>query len=201
MIKSWKELPIGKYREISELDADEDWQWKVLAILNDTTLEDIITRPINETMALSRDLNKWIYDAPIIHPVQKTYNLDGRKFNFKGFPNDICTAQYIDFYNADKEIPKNIADVMAIFMVPEGHKYNDGYDFDEVKEWLLNHFSTEDALSVCDFFLVLFQRLQARLLKKAKRALKQAKKQGIEVEKTEIAIQMLQEYQRTNGLK
>lgn len=197
MIKSWKELPIRKYKEICRVEQDEDWQWNVLAILDNTTYEDIVSRPLEETTLLSRDMHRWINDKPIVHPTKKHYVINGRKYDFRGFPKDIITSMYIDFYNTGRKIPENLTDILAIFMVPEGKKYNTGYDMDEVKKDM-EEFNMEDAMSVCDFFSSLFQVLCRRAVKQAQKALKRAKKDGVATTEAERA---LKEYLRSNGLK
>lgn len=197
MINSWKELPLGKYRQISGLKEDEDWQWNVLAILNDTTYEDIVSRPLEETMRLSRELHRWIDDKVIIHPVRKQYVINGKKYDFRGYPNDITTSMYIDFHNTGRKVPEDMPDMLSIFMVPEGHKYNDGYDMDEVKKDM-SELNVEDAMSVCDFFSSLFQVLFCRALKQARKALKKARKDGVETTEAEKAINA---YLRSNGSK
>lgn len=197
MIKSWKELSVRKYKAISSLKEDEDWQWNALAILNDTTYDDIVSRPLEETMELSRDMRRWINDKPIIHPAKKHYVINGHKYDFRGYPKDITTSMYIDFYNVGRNIPEDLIDMLSIFMIPEGKKYNTDYDIDEVKKDL-EEFNVEDAMSVCDFFSSLFQVLLRRALKQAQKALKTARKEGIATEEAEKA---LNEYLRTNGSK
>lgn len=199
MVKGWNELSIEKYRKINALPEDEDWQWNVLAILNDTTVEDILSRPLNDAMELSRDLHRWIQDKPIIHPAKRTYTLNGKKYRFQGDMDKITTAQYIDFYNCEREIPEHLAEQIAIFFIPEDAKgYNEGYDLSDVVNDIEKYLDVEEAYSVCDFFISQFQVLQARVLRKARKALKQARKEGIQ---TEAAERFLNEYRRSVGLK
>lgn len=193
---AWKDISIAKYKKIAALKADEDWQWNALAVVNDTTYEDIVSRPLNETMALSREFNKWVLNAPIIRPVMKKYEINGKTYEFTGYPDRISTAQYIDFYGAEREIPKNITDLLVLVLIPEGHKYNDGYDLDEAREDIENHFNIEDALSVCDFFQSLSQLLLRRALRQARRMLRKAKRDGIP---TQEAEELLKKYRRTVG--
>lgn len=195
---AWKDVSIAQYKKIAALETNEDWQWNALAILNGTTYEDILNRPLNETMALSRDFNKWALNSPIIHPVKKKYEINGKTYEFMGYPDKISTAVYIDFYNTGREIPKDITDMLSLVLIPEGHKYNDGYDMDEVKDDIENHFNIEDALSVCDFFTSLSQVLLRQALRQAKKMLKKARKEGIP---TQGAEKLLKEYQATVGLK
>lgn len=194
---AWKDISIRQYREISKLEKNDDWQWNALAIVNNTTYEDIINRPINETMALSREFNQWALDAPIVHPVKRKYVINGHKYDFKGYPENLSTAAYIDFYNMDKTVPDNLAGHLSLVLIPEGHRYNEGYDINEVREEIDNYLDVEEAYSICDFFTSLFQLLQVRAIRKAKKALKQAKKEGIAPEEVAKA----EKYLRTVGLK
>lgn len=198
---AWKDVNIFKYKKIFELEQDEDWQWNALAILLGTTYEDIITRPIDETMRLSREFLSWSTDKPVLRPVRRQYAIGGRTYDFKGYPKDITTAQYIDFYNCGREVPADLVDMLSVFLVPEGHRYNEGYDMDEIKKEIDENFNIEDALSVCDFFTSLFQVLLRRVTRKARRALKQAQKEGVAPTEVTKALALLKGYRRSVGLR
>ena len=43
---------------------------------------------------------------------------------------NVTTAQYVDFTNYSKS--NDISKMLSVFMIPEGHKYNDGYDMLQV---------------------------------------------------------------------
>lgn len=199
MVKGWDELTIEKYRKIAELKNDSDWQWNVLAILNDTTVQDILSRPLNETTELSRDLHRWIQDKPILRPTKKHYTINGKKYRFQGDMDKLTTAQYIDFYNCPRGIPEHLPEQLAIFLIPEDAKgYNEGYDLNEVRDEIDRFLDVEEAYSICDFFISQFQVLQGRILRKARRALKQARKEKIV---TEEEKQFIEGYLRSVGLK
>lgn len=195
---AWKDVSIGQYKRIAALKQDEDWQWNALAILNGTTYDDIVSRPLNETMALSRDFNRWGSDAPIIRPVKRRYEINGKRYEFTGYPDKVSTAQYIDFYGSERRVPEDLTEILSFVLVPEGHQYNDGYDMEEVRSDIEGYFNVEDALSVCDFFTSLSQVLLRRALRQARRMLRKARRQGIPTEKAEEA---LREYRRSVGLR
>lgn len=201
MVKGWNEVTIGKYKRICALKEDDDWVWNFLAILDNTTYQDIVTRPINETMALNSEVMKWAKNPPKRHIIRYTYTIDGETYNLRAYPDEITTAQYIDFCNAEKNVPDNLAELLSIFLIPEGHKYNEGYSSADVAKVLEENLNIEDALTMADFFTTLFQLLSGRILRRAKKALKQAKKEGIAPEKTEMAIKLLERYRRISGLK
>lgn len=162
MIKSYDQLPIGKYIEILGILEQElseiDRQAEILAVLNDTTAEDIINLPIidyKEMAAESRFLEE---------PVQ------GRK---KRIPN-ICkipgyelvpttdirkmtTAQYVDFQTFAADTTKNMVEILSCFLIPKGFKYNDGYDIADVQRAIRDNMSVSDVDSIFDFFFARFE--------------------------------------------
>ena len=44
----------------------------------------------------------------------------------------ITTAQYVDYQNYMKEEHIDLQKVISVFLIPEGHNYNDGYNMKEV---------------------------------------------------------------------
>lgn len=201
MVKGWKEVTVGQYKKICALKEDDDWVWNFLAILENTTYDDIVTRPINETMKLNTDVMKWAKKRPQRTLIRETYEIGGKKYYLQAMPNEIQVNQYVDFCNSDKEVPANMSGLLSIFLIPEGHKYGEGYSPADVAEAIDRHMSIEDALSVCDFFTVLYRVLSGRILRRAKKALIQAKKDGAPTEETEKAIRLLEGYRRISGLK
>lgn len=198
MVKGWNEVSIAQYKKILAIKEDEDWVWNFLAIVEKTTYEDIVTRPLKETAALSSEALKWAKNPPKRHLVKTKYEINGKKYDLKASPNDITTAQYIDFYNAPKDIPDRLEEMLAIFLVPEGKNYNEGYDLEQVKMDINFHLSIEDALSVCDFFTALHQVLVRRAIRRAKRALRKARRDGVQ---TDQAENLLKRFQCIAGLK
>lgn len=60
------------------------------------------------------------------------YEINGRRYDRTQDVTKMTTAQYYDFTEMCKDIDKNISKIMCIFLVPEGRKYNDGYDMSVV---------------------------------------------------------------------
>lgn len=215
MVKGWNELTIKQYKQILRLPKDDDWIWGFLAIAENTTKEDIITRPFSESVELSNQANRFLDKRPSTSTLKWNYKVNGKKYRLSANPNEITTAQYIDFMNADKtvekgmKIPTNLSGLIAIFLIPEDAKgYNEGYDVDEVAKEFEEHMGIEDALAVCNFFSVLFRYYLRRAVRKARKALKQIKKEGSpelkeEAEKTEkmlmIYKELLNESRRSDG--
>lgn len=208
MVKKWNEITISQYKKIVGIPKDDDWVWNFIAVVENTSIEDILNRPIAETVRLSYEANRFLDKSPNTTRLKWDYEINGNRYHLSASPNDITTAMYIDFTNAPKNIPDNLSALIAIFLHPEGKNYNEGYDIKKVEMELEKHMGIEDALSVCHFFSVLFQYYLRIALRKAKRALRQIKRKGnqelkAEVEKAEKMVEtyrsLLKEYRAING--
>lgn len=201
MVKSWNEVTISQYRQIVKIKENDDWVWNFLAILENTTYEDIVTRPLKEITEMSSEVLKWAKKPVKRHLVKTEYDINGTKYVLRANPQEITVSQYIDFVNADKQIPDNLPMLLSVFLVPEGKKYNEGYSIEDVASDLEGNMNIEDAMSVCDFFTALYQLLSGRILRRAKKALILAKKEGIAPKETEILIKEIERYRRLSGLR
>ena len=93
-----------------------------------------------------------------------TYILNGRKYDSNINLTMIKTNQFIDFTTYTREKDVRYEKLLSVFMVPNGHKYNDGYNMKEVQDDILQ-MSIADVQSLAFFmmeqfraFAVIFQR-------------------------------------------
>lgn len=201
MINNWNDLTLDQYCKISALDPeDSDWIFKVAAITENKTIDEILTLPLAEAAKINAENLNWIKKRPKQKQVKKTYWINGKKYRLQALPNEITTAQYIDFCNADKEVPACYAPLLAIFMIPEGKKYNEGYDLQDVTEDV-KQMPVEDALSVCDFFRLAWLVLSKTVMKKAEKALRAARKEGVDENLIQEAEKTIKDFQDTSGWK
>jgi len=185
MIESWKELPLGVYKKITALDpADEEGNLKVVALLEGVSYNDILNAPLAEVKKKVEKLD-FLTKKPKKHLVKLKYKLGDTTYNFDCSQRSITTAQFIDFGNTKKE---DLTGAIAIFLIPEGKKYNEDYDLEDVKLDIDNYLSVEEALSICDFFTTLSELYVRRTLRKAKKALKRARKDGVPTEEAEKIV-------------
>ena len=191
MITKWNELPMGKFLEIQKIDDEDEIQaaLKVNAILADTTVEEIMKMPIADVAKMSK-ARAFLEKKPIMRITRRKYVLGNNTYIFDGRPTAITTAQFIDLQTLDK---KDVISALAIFLVPEGKKYNDGYDLEDVKDDIKKYLSAEEGLSMTNFFTILLGLYYRRAIRKAKRILKKAKKAGIQTDKAEKAVETLEQ--------
>ena len=178
-IKGWKDLTVGVYEKIltSELNPeDPDGIYELAGLVYGMSKDEVMELPLAETAALIKSL-EFLQRKPRPILVKNTYKLGETEYEFKSEASQITTAQYIDFNNTTKD-PSHMSELISVFLVPKGKLYGKGYDYRQVIEDVKNHLSVPEALSMSDFFLYRWESLLASTLKKTKRALKAARKDG-----------------------
>ena len=191
---TWDNVTISMYRRILSLPKDEDYAFNLVAVFENTELKEIMNRPIDETLKCTAALNKFISKKPRSLSMKSEYKLNDKVYKISRNPADISTAQYFDFINSKKEIPENLAHILAIFMIPEGKVYNTDYDIESAVYDIDNYMKVEEALGVCNFFTQLFQAYSKKVLRRTKKALKQARKAGVPEDKIQEAQKKLETF-------
>ena len=78
----------------------------------------------------------------------------------------VTVAQFIDYQNYIKETPVKFEKVLSVFIIPEGHTYNDGYDLQQAQQDMLElpfvvvqkvAFFSQTVTNVCKSFPLLFE--------------------------------------------
>ena len=86
---------------------------------------------------------------PKYSDIQKEYIINNHIYELKAEIPSITTAQYIDYQNYSKD--GDITKLLSVWMIPKGHKYNDGYDMIEVIQDM-GQMLLQDAMGICFFF-------------------------------------------------
>lgn len=158
MIKSYKELPVGRYiemlRRTEEVEDELQKQVCIVAGLSGLTEDEVLDLPIQDYTRMAADA------AFLSEPCPEgqmrrlaTYRIgDFVLVPVKDF-RKITTAQYIDFQSYAKDAEHNIVEMLSIFLVPDGCRYNEGYDIAEVQRAIADNLSVADALGLAAFFL------------------------------------------------
>lgn len=182
MITSYKELPLGKWEEIYKLKNEEDnelSQIKLLSILSDMTENEILDLPLNEFKSLN-NLSIFLLEPPLKKQVETEYLLGENIYEVISNPNDLIVSQFIDYQTFVKDVDKYLVELIGVFLVPKGKKYNTDYDIRDAHEDIRKYLSIEDAISLSAFFLLLSQTwletMETYLIKKAKKTLRRRKK-------------------------
>lgn len=160
MIKDYKTLPIGKYLQILAVSEGEPVEErrnpKILSILDGRTVEELENIQLVEFAGMMRQA-VFLLAPPKAQRTRKTYECGTFRLRPVLDYKKITTAQYVDFQGFSKEPGEDggprVVEVLSCFLVPDGHKYCDGYEPGEVQEAIREHMSVEDAMSLYSFFI------------------------------------------------
>lgn len=130
---NWNNVTLRQQIQIQQIkDLDDDSKLRELMII--LYGEDVENLPIAEYTKKAKEIDL-SGEIPHTH-VKSKYVINGRTYNFdvEGVPT---AGQFFDYQNYCKE-QNNYADKLSVFLIPEGHKYGDGYDIKQVKEDMLD---------------------------------------------------------------
>lgn len=162
MINNWNDVDLKTHNELYKIaqnafDSEEDKRFKTAAFLNGITYDEILNQPLTATTEMMAS-TAFLYEKPKPIKIKKEYTLNGRVYcPFKNAA-EMSTAAYIDYQSIIVEnFEEHLIDLMSIILVPKGHNYNDGYDFEQAKEDI-STLSVTEALGLADFFLKQYRR-------------------------------------------
>ena len=161
MIERFEDLSIKKYRELIELerDGDNDTEYgiNILSILSDMTQDELLDMPLDDFSSLMAK-TKFLYgklEKKDYKSLGKELDINGRKYRFIRSARDLTAAQYIDYktYTSKDDFLSMLPYILTVFLIPDGHKYNNGYDIVEAAKEIDEHMDILTALAISDFFL------------------------------------------------
>lgn len=185
IVSSWSEVTLEMFDQLTQITGDNPFERvpKLLSILSTLSEEEIKALPayVLESGGIMEKLN-FMTKEPKPEMPSENIVIDGKKYEMSLYPAKWTAGQYLDYSSViGVETDKKLAKIIACFCVPEGHKYGDGYDFDEVTKSIYKNMSITQALGYSSFFLLQLTAFGKALVsysaKKQKRLTrKQAKK-------------------------
>lgn len=160
MINSYKRLPIGKYKELLDICSDynlttQDRNLEILSVLSGYEVDTLLDMNITDVEIMMQQTA--FLDTPL--PPSQGYNV-AKKYKIQGWvlcpvsdAKKMNVAQYVDFQTFSKEPDKYMVEMLSCLLVPEGKKYNNGYDITELHSIIRDNLSIYDANEVTAFFL------------------------------------------------
>ena len=134
-IMDWKDIKYRTLLDIREAANIEDENERVFAIMEAVFGEDVLDLPLKDFNEKCKELQFLQKEIPNDLHV-KDIKVNGREYYFDGLLGKITTAQYIDFQNFQKNNDEQKS--FSVFIIPKGHKYNDGYDMEQVFKDILD---------------------------------------------------------------
>lgn len=144
----------------------------------------------------------FINERPKAKIIKPEYILNGHRYKVCMNMQDISTAQYIDFQQMADKCGEMPAEFLSIILIPDGHKYGDGYDMSKVVYDIENYMSVEDCLGMRAFFLGLLKISTRQSLHRLKRLEERAKREGLMTDEQLKALTRVRELlESVNGMK
>lgn len=162
IIGSYRELPLGKWlHEVLPLcDGTDPVETKaaVIGVLTGRTAKEVLALPIAQFAAYAA-----VAEFLTLPPDTSRAGRAAARYDLGDFvlvprcdPDKISAAQFIDFQTLSRDVDKDPAAVLSVFLVPEGKAYNDGYDIREVQRAIEDLLSVQDAMELLAFFFSRF---------------------------------------------
>ena len=177
---NWDSITIEKYYELQdilndEVDDDITKNVKMVALITDkdeNEIWDMDLTQAGEYISKLTFLNK--FDIPD-HPNMK-FNLPGYQLKVMKDVTKINVAQYVDFQNFIKmPLREGMEKILSIFLIPEDHKYNEGYDIIDLQKVIRENMSFRVAEGLLSFFIEKYGKLLIHSLVYCRRQVKKTK--------------------------
>ena len=146
---NWSNITLEQYLEIQAIKEIDSMDVMVELIRILFKIEDPESLPYTEFIKYSQELSFMSKDIERV-PLKDTYQINGRNYKLENNVMQLTTSQVIDYRNYSKE-DNHIAKILSVFLIPEGHKYNDGYDIEQVINDLFD-LDIQTVVSILDFF-------------------------------------------------
>lgn len=185
-MKDWNDISLKQFKEIQNLLLTPD-EYTVLNLIDLIYSVDSASLPINQLSQYSIEFIK--HPIPTVQ-IQNNYTINGRKYNSNIDLSVVTAAQFIDYQNYSKEEEPATEKLLSVFIIPDGHTYNDGYDMNQVQTDILD-LDIATVQSIGFFFAVQLQLFVNHFQYYLKRSLKKMKMK--DRKKKELILRTLEE--------
>ena len=146
---NWSNITLEQYLEIQAIKEIDSMDVMVELIRILFKIEDPESLPYTEFIKYSQELSFMSKDIERV-PLKDIYQINGRNYKLENNVMKLTTSQVIDYRNYSKE-DNHITKILSVFLIPEGHQYNDGYDIEQVINDLFD-LDIQTVVSILDFF-------------------------------------------------
>lgn len=190
-------ITIEKHKQIQRLLKEnnvedmQEIQAELLAIYADTDIDTIMSYPLTKYHKLvERFYNDYFTDFSKAEPTIKDKYTAGDMVLVPMLDfTQITVAQMMDFSVLSTDPIENIEKLLAIFLIPKGKKYNDGYDLMEVQKAILK-MSFNELSPLLAFFLRWFNgcrnHIQISCLEEVRKQTKRIRKMEKQIQRKKI---------------
>lgn len=136
-MKDWKDITLRQFNTIQEILETPD-DYTTLNIIDIIYGEDTANLPITQYMQKYANALDFLTTPIPQVELKNSYTLNGTVYDSNINLSTLTTAQFVDYQNYAKKSPILTNEILSVFIIPQGHSYNDGYDLEKVKEDLLD---------------------------------------------------------------
>lgn len=126
---NWYNVNLNQFILLQDVFKIEDDTEKMISVAEIILGNDVTNLPLKEFNEQMKRLEFLKEEIPSVVPPKK-FEINGKKYFMDCLLGNMTTAQYVDFNNHSNT--GDFAKMLSVFIIPEGHKYNDGYDMLEV---------------------------------------------------------------------
>lgn len=160
IIDSYARTPLGRYLDIIALpqpddDRGADYIVSVLAILYGMTEDAVLDLPLPEFRRRAEAAHFLTQPLPRSDGkrIAKAYRLGDLTLAPVTSAAKMTAAQYVDFQQLNSGDPQSLPAMLSCVLVPEGHRYGEGYDFADVRRAIADLLTVNEAEAISAFFL------------------------------------------------
>lgn len=184
---SWDKINGDTYWEICDIlnnpdDSDMDKSAKLCCCIEGMDLDDFYNLPVNDATKKINQLS-FLNDFKLIRNYHPNYIKLG-EYKCKVIQgNELNVAQFIDYQNfISQPFRDNYYKILSIFLIPDGYKYNDGYNILEIQN-LIRKMTWREIQSLLGFIMIEYMK---SLLTSLRYSIKMVKKMKEGKEKQEM---------------
>lgn len=130
--KTWKDITLGQFKELTSITEvkDEYMMCNIIDLVYGTDSSHMPLSEFNEYLDAVSFMNE---DIKPVKRLPERVTLNGRIYDTGCNLTEVSVAQYIDYQNYCKREKVSYNDMLSVIVIPEGRRYNDGYNMTEVK--------------------------------------------------------------------
>lgn len=186
----WENITIEKYYDLQDIlndeyDDDITKNVKMVALITDKDESEVWDMDLTEAGEYISKLT-FLNNFDIPDNPNMVITLPGYQLKVMKDVTKISVAQYVDFQSFVKmPLRESMEKILSIFLIPEGCKYNDGYDIIDLQKVIRENMSFRVAEGLLSFFIERYGKLLIHSLAYCRKQMKKKNKNQEMMEKLE----------------
>lgn len=151
---NWKDLNLKTFKKLEQAIKVEEEEplFKNALIVQAIFGVNVDNLTVQELGKYIKELEFLSQECPKVLAKTK-YTVNENKYTVKLDLSKMSVTQYMDYQELVKT--QDYAKILTVFIIPEGHNYNDGYDIKQVENDI-NDMLVIDVLAIYNFFTIAF---------------------------------------------